>query len=83
MLARCTTQVLTANGGEAALRDACLRISLDYSGEKAPPIGPKATQTDVTVRGALDALSGILRRADADPTERSGGARAAAWFVRS
>lgn len=87
MLARCVAKVLTASNGDDVLQDACQRMSLDYSRIEANQSRTLAkeqrVQGDLSVRGALDILSSIMRRADADPSERRGGASAAIWCVSS
>lgn len=85
MLARCAAKILTASNGDDVLQDACQRLSLDYSridtNQSHVPSKEQPTEGDLSVRGALDILSSIMRRADADPSERRGGASAAIWFV--
>lgn len=76
MLARCTEQVLSSSGGDDALVDACMRMSMNSSSRRRR----NDEKEDLSVRGALDALQGILQRADEDPSAQAeNGATAAVW----
>lgn len=78
MLARCTEQVLSSTSGDDALVEACLRMTMNSSSRRRR----NDKEEDLSVRGAIDALQGILRRAEEDPSAYPGNGAAAAVWVK-